>query len=123
MTYDYTAFRGLATRLITKFGMEVELTLKSEGSYDTATSTVTAGATVVETVHAVFKPTGKAKTRATDKLIEFGEWDLVLSAEECTSMPRPGDTILRGTELLIIGDSDEARPGATGVVYFCKLRT
>lgn len=123
MAYDYTSFRNLATKLIIKFGMEVTLTLKSEGTYDTATSTVTAATPVVETVHAVFKPTGKAKTRPADKLIEFGEWDLVLSAEECSSMPRPGDTILRGAELLIIGDSDEARPGDSSVVYFCKLRT
>lgn len=123
MAYDYSKFRSLAARLIARFGQPVTVTFKSgEPVYNAATATAAPAETTVN-ANVLFKRGSKgASARTLASMLQFGEWDVVMAAEQVGTLPKAGDYITRDGVKLVIAESDEARPATVGIVYFCRLQ-
>lgn len=116
---DYAALQVTLRRLLDAYGMTVQVTLRTGGTYVTSTSTAPVSE-LTKDVRAIFVAPGKGLKVIPPEAIQ-GSARLLLDPVACGQLPEPGDYVDVGVRRYTVLDSNEISPAGTPVAYFVNV--
>lgn len=119
-TFNYARIAATALKMVNRFGAAVTITRRTQGAYNSTTSTYA----VTESTEAAMGVVENYKPREIDgTLIQAGDIKLVLAAQGITE-PSINDkvTLSNGVRYTVKGAPDIVKPGDTAIIYTLQLR-
>lgn len=117
---DYSGLLSTATTQIADKGRSITLIHKNQGSYNSATDSISGQSSSSETVSAVFTEYDQKDIDGT--LIKAGDKRAMISASGIASAPDTADQVTDGSLKYSIISVSTIQPGGTPLIYYLQLR-
>lgn len=123
MSFDYASKRIVADTMIEKYGRTITIRRASAGTYDPATGTMSGSTDTDYTAKAVVMSASKGTVEAFDiriqggTLLESNLRSLIVSAENLSITPQPGDQVIMDSETWSVLGNTPLAPDGTVVMH------